>query len=281
MAVTGLLFVSVVLVINGKQASTEFQTAIRDVQSQVQQIINQTASGYFTDSNLTCTASGSSVTVTAAAPQPDQQGQCEFLGQALHFTNDPATNNVFTVIPIVGQNNDVTTQSNVSFSSAVPVLLAATSASNPPLNPPAPASVDATTTDDLEYGLNVTSMYYLDSSGAKQSIGSIAFAQSLGSISSAGGGQAGVDLIVPLRGQSQTSDLSRPNDTNGVITEAGNLDDLFLDQNGFSDSSADSTTNAYICFSSATTNQSGLLSFSNNNDNLAAQVQIFGGGDCT
>jgi len=83
LAVSGGLFMIAALYIGGKQAKTEFQVGVRDIQTQLQQIINQTESGYYgTNSTSKCTIVGGVPTITANAGNLGSSGDCIFIGKA-------------------------------------------------------------------------------------------------------------------------------------------------------------------------------------------------------
>src|SRR4051812_26414068 len=80
LAVTGLLFVSVVLVINGRQEAAQFQTSINETKSQLRQIANEVASGYFpSDDTYQCNTAGGKVSLVTKAVGVDSRGECDFI----------------------------------------------------------------------------------------------------------------------------------------------------------------------------------------------------------
>jgi type II secretory pathway pseudopilin PulG len=88
LAVTGLLFASAVILINGRQSKTEFQTGINNTQQQIQQIINETSSGYFPDSNnFKCAAGaiGQPVITAGSGTGQGTNSGCVFLGKVMQF----------------------------------------------------------------------------------------------------------------------------------------------------------------------------------------------------
>ena len=62
LAVTGLLFISSVALISGKQNQTAFDQSIRQIQSQIQQIINEVSIGFYPNlGDVQCNGSGGNV----------------------------------------------------------------------------------------------------------------------------------------------------------------------------------------------------------------------------
>ncbi len=93
LAVTGMLFVAAVILINGQQNRTQFMTAANTFQQQMQQIINETANGYYPDrSQYTCRlnpfASAGPISFSAGQADADRQGtnpNCVFMGKTIQF----------------------------------------------------------------------------------------------------------------------------------------------------------------------------------------------------
>src|SRR5688572_7392102 len=66
MVVTGMLFVSAAILIAGRRAQTEFNQGIRQVQSQIQQVISEVATGYYPNPNtFRCTPGDSGPVLTS------------------------------------------------------------------------------------------------------------------------------------------------------------------------------------------------------------------------
>jgi hypothetical protein len=90
---TTLLILSAYALISGKQGQTEFDQAVNEVQSQLQQIIANANDGYFPNAaNINCTA-GTAFPPLLSAGSPNQGNNlnCIFLGTALHFYKVPPT----------------------------------------------------------------------------------------------------------------------------------------------------------------------------------------------
>src|SRR4051812_35553772 len=69
LAVTGVLLASALRLISGQQARTEFSQSIRDVQSQINDVMNNVSSGYFaTGGKVGCTTSSSGPTLSSTPP---------------------------------------------------------------------------------------------------------------------------------------------------------------------------------------------------------------------
>ena len=85
-----MLFVVAGMMISGRQAKTEFQVGSRDIQTKLQQVINETKSGYYgTDSTSDCSQNGTpppGLKFTASGSL-GTHGNCVFIGKSLVFTS--------------------------------------------------------------------------------------------------------------------------------------------------------------------------------------------------
>lgn len=88
LAVTSGLFVISAVVIQGKQSKTNFQIGSRAMQQQLQQVINETASGYYPNtSGLSCDPMASpTVNVTTGTDAQGQSSGCIFAGKVIVFS---------------------------------------------------------------------------------------------------------------------------------------------------------------------------------------------------
>lgn len=93
LGVTGVLLISAMSLMNGRQASVQFSQAVTDAQSRMQDAIGQVATGFYpNDGSFSCV-----VTAAATPPSftntPSPQGtsnDCVYLGKALSFNNTNA-----------------------------------------------------------------------------------------------------------------------------------------------------------------------------------------------
>lgn len=92
MAVSGAMFVSALALINGRQARAEFSTSAREFETQMRDLANDVATGYYPNpvnasgQFLRCTVSGGVINLSFAAA--DNQGankDCIFAGRTIHF----------------------------------------------------------------------------------------------------------------------------------------------------------------------------------------------------
>jgi hypothetical protein len=189
LAVSAAMFVSAMLVVSGQQARTEFRQGVGEIQSRIDDTINDVATGYYASSlDRQCTAASTSTSPPSITNNTAERGtsrQCIVLGRAVMLL--PGRSSTFTVLGrrLVGGPGTAYTQSLTEAVAAVP--------QNPEL-----VSQSA-----FPYGLRVHSAYFQEQpGGAKQSIQGFALTSSLASYASGGALQSGassVDLI-PIPG---------------------------------------------------------------------------------
>ncbi len=128
LAVTSTLLLSAMVLINGRQSRTEFRTGINDMQQRLQQLVNQTESGYYpNEGNFSCSQFTDTdgklkpkITTGAGAAQ-GTNGDCVFLGNAV--VADAADNSRLGILTLVANRLNAAKQEAGSFSEAFPVAL--------------------------------------------------------------------------------------------------------------------------------------------------------------
>jgi prepilin-type N-terminal cleavage/methylation domain-containing protein len=256
LAITGLLFATTAALLAGKQNQTAFDQAIRQTQSQIQQVINEVAIGYFPNiGSIRCTSGGSGPNITTAAGTGQgANAGCIFLGKAMQFGvgSDPER---FVVHTIAGLQKDGAGNEVTSLTSAKPKAVAPSSAE--------PGVPDADTTDALQEGLTVYRMWYNNGSGDKK-IGEVAFMNSLAP-ASGGAVVSGSQQVVVV-----------PIDDNALKSTIGKTatDGVDAVNSSMATSPTDPTGGVFICFVSGGTTQSGLITIGNNGRQLAVTLDI-------
>jgi prepilin-type N-terminal cleavage/methylation domain-containing protein len=266
LAVTGILFLSVITLIDGKQSKTEFSQAINDVKNQLDQTINQASVGFYPNAaNFNCTANTatgkiiltpvSSGSATPATPQGSNTG-CIFVGKVVHFysSTDPTPYYVYT---LAGAQFD--TSGNI-----VTDIMQA-DATVVPKN---------TETNLLQFGLSVSSL-----KADTTDIGSFALISSFGLYSgnNVKSGSAQINLL-PIK---QNSKL-----TNAIDVEQQAIEN-YLDPSlgGGLTTLAEKTElnpakGVTICLNSGGTAQSGKITIGGNGRALGTTLQIYQQRDC-
>ena len=131
LAVSGVMFVIAANFISGKAGKTAFTQGVNEMASRIQDSIEQVIDGEYSDIPFNCSASGSSLSISATADPNHKQGnnpECVFIGKLLQFNNngDPSSYEVFSlaaargstslgsdVTPVEGGGIDLTTQQTV------------------------------------------------------------------------------------------------------------------------------------------------------------------------
>jgi type II secretory pathway pseudopilin PulG len=259
LAVTGMIFLSAAVLINGKEAKVQFTTAVQNIQSQIQQTIGEVQSGYYpNNSNFKCLANNPNVSISSGTAQQGTNNGCIFLGKALQFgLNTPSNTPELVRVYSIAGNRQSGTGDVTSLIQASPTVV-----------PQSTANIS------LRYGLTAVSVKVTPStvcSGANRNSAVIAFMSSLASVDAGGNllsGSQNVDAY-PVCG-----------------TNIGDGDDTSTINSKLSGSTALGTLappgGVAVCFQSGTTKQSGLITIGGGNTGeLAATLQIFSSQDCT
>ncbi|MDB5163797.1 MAG: hypothetical protein JWS12_415 [Candidatus Saccharibacteria bacterium] len=149
LAITGVLFAAAFSFIANKQVSAEFNRATRDFQSQLQDVTNDVATGFYPGAgDFTCTQNGINPTFNNVAPA-NPTGVCIFTGKILHFEKGANSFNIYSTVGLKQQLGiDVTKLEDAR----IRVV-----AKEPTYSP---IAKDITTSGNLGFGLNVTKVYY-------------------------------------------------------------------------------------------------------------------------
>jgi hypothetical protein len=262
LAVTGALFLSAAVMISGRQNQTAFDQAIRQVQSQIQQAINEVAVGYFPDgASFRCTAGalGQPPQLVSGATGQGTNSDCIFMGKALQFgvaSTDPEEFAVFTITGLrAGGAGGV---ESTSLAEAKPVVVA----------PSTPTEVssgypDITVNEKLQHGLKVVRMWY-SNGGADIEIGAVAFVSSLAQYSSgkilSGSGQVNMvalDGTALNKTKLETAELM--NEDAGKKISTGTLNP---------------SGGIFVCFESGTSNNYGIVKIGGGQRELAVTLTV-------
>jgi len=266
MAVSGLLLVGAIVMIGGKQNQTAFDQSIRQVQSQIQQRINDVATGFYdNEGNIRCNGTGGVVTLTAGSgTEQGANAGCVFIGKALQFkvgASDPEQFNVFSIAGLQKGGPGGTESSTLLLAKPKTIAPSSTASGIP----------DATETQTLQNGLTTYRMWY-NNGGADKPIGGVAFVMSLAQYSSSGAIASG----------SQQIDVV-PIDDSGAKSALGKQSVDLVDaiNSNLASSPINPSNGVFICFTSAGTNQSGLITIGNQSRQLSVKLDIKGNKTCS
>src|SRR5262249_49848375 len=128
LAVTGGLFVAAATMISGRQNQTAFDQAIRQIQAQIQQTIDDVAAGYYPNrANFQCTPGGPGLPppLTSAASNQGTNSGCIFRGKALQFAVGTADPQQFVTYTIAGlQQGGASGAESANLTEAKPAIVA-------------------------------------------------------------------------------------------------------------------------------------------------------------
>jgi len=253
LAVTGGLFVAIAATLSGRQQRTQFSQAVQEIQSQIQEVVNEVSSGYFPSSNnFKCVATLGGPSISSGSVGQGSNEGCIFLGKAIQFRVNGTDPEQFKIYTIAGLQRTTTGDEVTTLAEAMPKAVTA----------PA-SSVDITETKKLQYGLTTAWMVW---SNSNVPIGTVAFTNSLASYDDAGIVSGSQKVRMAAVGASAL------NQTQAQAVQAINtqLQTAPIDHN----------QGIRICFASGGTNQSGLITIGNNNRQLSVTLSIKGNKTC-
>lgn len=268
LAVTGLIFFSAVLAMQGKVGRTEFLQAINETQTQIQQIINDTANGYYplpsTAFSCDTTASGS-IRISATGSQGQgEHSKCTFIGKVIQFRVQGTNPEQYAVYSLVGLRcasgalGVCETPSTVG--AARPIALY-------PYGSTVPTTIDASTVKPLANGLRTRWIQYngTNNTGA---VGFIADPTTLaGSVYDVSKKSAGTQATTVHIVQGTALNQTR----NAVVGRINTPSNLRQPDDG-----------VRICFDSPSGDQSGLIAIGAGQDQeTSVTLTIFEGTNCT
>jgi len=86
LAVSSALLVSALLLVGGQQNKTQFNQSVRDIEQQVQDIINNVATGYYSRStDFTCSNNAGILTISVGHSDLGSNKDCLFIGRIVQF----------------------------------------------------------------------------------------------------------------------------------------------------------------------------------------------------
>ena len=267
LAVTGALLLAAMLLINGRQRNTAFNQSIRNIQTELQQIINEVGSGYYPNNgNLSCDRGGPAggTKLSAGTTEQGANVNCVFMSKVAQFavgTEDPEPYNIYTLVGLRG----TTVSPSVDLKTSKARVIASGTAAGDAVVP------DAFETNLLQYGLSVSKMYYSNAAGSRVAdIAAVGFTMNVSSLGDADGSQRVEVVAIPGTALhvSKATGVQQINDRLATI-----------------DSSAAGTLinppgGVQICLNSGGTIQSGLISIGGSDRQGSVDLQIFNTKDC-
>jgi len=263
--ITGALFASAAVLISGKQNATAFSQGIQQIQSQIQQIMNEVAIGHYPNpGNFKCISGAAGPVITSVGPNGQgANAGCIFVGKVMQFKvhgSDPESIMIYTVAGLQKRVTDQ--QDSQSLSDAQPLVVAPSTTQ--PLLPSASTNIlmqnGLTTVGNTA---SVNGMWYNDGAADVQ-IGAVAFTTSFpqpgaGGVLASGSQQMNV---VPIN--TSTTDASATATVDAINAT-------------LKTSPVNPSNGVSICFASGGTNQSGLVTIGGHSHPLAVTLTITNG----
>jgi len=259
MGVTAALFLAAALLIGGRQNQAAFDQAIRQVQSQVQQVINEVGAGYAPNTGAyQCTATATGPSLAAGSATQGTNSGCIFLGRVMQFKVSGTNPEQFVTYSVAGLKQVWNTSNETSsLAEAKPVLVA------PGITHQTANYPNTGVAESLQNGLSAVRMWY-NNGAADVEVGAVAFVSSLAQYSGSnivsGAGQVNV---VPLNS-------TVLNATRATVVEAANSDG----GNVLVTSPSNPVNGLNICFASGGTRQYGIIKIGGNSRELSVTLTI-------
>jgi type II secretory pathway pseudopilin PulG len=262
LVVTGALFVIIAATLTGRQNEAEFVHAIQSVRSQLQQAVDQVSAGFFPTNDLSCTAAASSLNFAAGGGSQGANDQCVFLGSVIQFRvqgTSPEQYQIYTVAGKRGPGVGATSP----FQNVTPTVVGLAASGN---------YASYSTARPLQYGLTTKWMKANGINGAN--IGAVGILMEPGGFATSGGYNSGaqpVDLV-PITGTGLNQSVAQVvAATNSALNNATLTADAPVNPDG----------GVLICFASAGTNQSGLITIGGSGRQLVVKLEIKSGASCS
>lgn len=206
LAISGLMFVMAAVFISGKQGTAEFRQGMNDINSNLQQVINDVGNGFYpSNSGFTCSSSGSDLAFTSATSTTQGANLgCVFLGKVVQFGANSNTANYY-VYSVAGTQLTTAKTTPANFGEAVPRVI---------------YTPDLTDKKVLQWGVQATAMY--DNNGTTP-LSAIGFFGSFGGGLQSGSQVVNVVAINPNTDLTTTSGSDEPTMA-GTTINAGIVD---------------------------------------------------------
>jgi hypothetical protein len=250
LAVSSALFVAVAVTFAGRQARTEFSVAAREMESRLQDIINDVSTGYYArPSNFNCTASASGPFITGGSNQQGANDDCIFIGRVAHFDTGGPQYDVYTVAGLRQATSGGINRDVQNFDEAKP--LPVTNPGNMIENVGVPS------------GLQLANMYYERTGFPRTRIYAIGFFSEFGTYGAQGlePGKLAVNVLPIISG----------NGSQGSVTAA--IDGI----NNGSTAIQNPNGGVSICMNATGTNQHAVLKIGGSNRQLTTNLAINNG----
>ncbi|HET8709295.1 MAG TPA: type II secretion system protein [Candidatus Saccharimonadales bacterium] len=239
LAISSAIFLAIIMTMSGRQGKAEFSQATKNIQADVQQTINEVASGsYPSGNNFKCTGASGKPVFSASGIDQGTNQDCVFLGKVIQFKvqgTGPEQYNIFSIAGLRACGGATTC---TTLAGAKPQVING-------------GGFDVTETKTLSYGLSVKSA----------TAGAVGFISELGSLDDGGNYNSGTQPV----------DLMPVTGTNIGMPESGTISAI---NNNLTTSPANPTGGFTVCFQSGNTNQTALMTIGSNGHDLAVKMEV-------
>jgi hypothetical protein len=253
LAITSALFVLIAGTFSSKQAQTEFSVAARDMESRLQDVINDVSTGFYNNpGNFQCALNAGGEPIISSGSTPlGENDQCIFIGRVAQFDLAGAAGKAYNIYSVVGARQVTTggtTRDVADFNEANPCAIAAGHLCSTVNNPD---------NEQIPSGLVLRYMYARDA-GAPILIRAVGFFSSFGSFSGGAFQPGSLNVnVVPITALS--------NAQGAVVTSIAGLNNASL-QNP--------SRGVLLCFDGPSANKYVELKVGGNDKDLSTNLEI-------
>jgi type II secretory pathway pseudopilin PulG len=258
LSVTGAMFISAFTLINGKQDVASFNQSIRNVQTELQQVVTEVGSGHYPNNGtFKCDKDGpgGGTDITAGTTAQGANLHCLFLGRAIQFAVGTTVPEVYNVYTVVGLRGSAASPSTNLATAKARLLARSASAAD------AAIPDNAYDTKRLLYGLAVSQPYLTANPGT--SYASFAITSKLGVIGASDASQQ-IDIVPIANSILHDTKAAGVSKINAALPTATPNPAQGID----------------ICFNSGSTNQSGKITIGGSGRQGTINLKIYGTKDC-
>lgn len=259
LAISGFMFIIAATFVSGKQSKAEFRQGMNDVNTQVQQVINDVSNGFYpSNSDFSCTAAASGLAIgTGSSTTQGGNKGCVFLGKVIQLgisSTNGVKYGVYTVAGSQFANGAASGNPPADFNEALPKTVDYGG-----------SSPNLTQIKDLQWGLSATKMF--DGGTPISGVGFMgSFASQTGGSLDSGSQTVNV-VVIP-------STPTAPNVSAGGATEA-QMVTAINSINGITDANQRPHPNILMCFDGGRGEFGSLtIGGSGNSQKLATSIQI-------
>ncbi len=164
LAISSVVFLFAVEFINGKQSQVEFSQGMANIKLQLQQVASNVVNGSFSErANFSCSSGSTNanqqttlVFNNTVSNTQGSNGGCMLIGYGVQYDVQGTNGSGYAIVPVAVSRVNSSGQPTSSLSEAVPTPITAD------LFGTGSAGIDLVQSGNLEYGIQVTKMYWVN-----------------------------------------------------------------------------------------------------------------------